>query len=142
MDCLHYVLGAQPCLCAPDPHNVMQAEAPGCVYRQAKWSGPCVASPRAKRAGDERGIWLWASMPACLLRCSVALHCAWGMSATCEVVTRFQKVVAFTGHCFGRHVKHLRHRKCVVLQRLCYELTLKVRVCSHDFIESLLRCLA
>ena len=81
-------------------------------------------------------------MPVCLLRCSVALQCAWGLSAECDIVTRYQQAVTFAGQCFGRHVKHLRHSQSVVLQRLCYERTLEVRVRYHDFIESLLRCLA
>ena len=77
-----------------------------------------------------------------LLRCSVALHCAWDLCAECDIVASYQQAVAFKGHRFGRHVKHLRHSQCVVLQCLCYERALEVRVRYHYFIESLLRCWA
>ena len=52
MDGLHYVVSAQPLVCAPDSHYVVEAESPCGVHRQAWYPGSCVASPRTEPAGD------------------------------------------------------------------------------------------
>ena len=142
MDGLHYVVGAQPLVYAPDSHYVVKAESPCGVKRQAWYPGSCVARPRTEPAGDYRRVWLCGSLPAKLLHGCVAWPCAWRLGGCSELVPSFEELVTVEGHCCGCHVKHLHHFLYVVLMRMSFELVKEDRVCLLDLVARFLRCVA